>query len=616
MEANLIGGTVTHAETLDTVGTNGWDLVARVWLICSNLTVGPSGKIDVTGKGYPGGTNANTIGYGPGGGTSPYGGAAHGGYGGCSTGLLYGSETAPTNPGSGGCGAASGGVGADGGGVIRVEASGTVTVNGSMVADGEAGNSWHGGGASGGSVWLTCRTVAGSGTIRAAGGNGKDNGAAGGGGCVVVDYNEAAQAAAGVPALIVSAAGGLRTYSEVLTAGWQVGDLGTLRLPDNQFLAGVVKHSGKWISPAARGEWALGSLTLSNGWIRFPASGGILTVTNNVLLTGGATLDLGGNEHRALPILPAIVYPPANFLYSAPSAHAMRVGGDLILTNAGTLRLFSAATNGTDSYGLKVSVTGTFFMAIGCTNWMVSHWTNGGSCLVEAQDFILASGAVVMANQSGFGGGLRAANAGYGPGSPKRVNTAEVTGAGAGYGGNGGAASDHVGGPVCGSTNAPSIPGSGGDPGGAASSGHGGIGGGLVRIISRGKTTLNGTILANGMNGYAWHGGGGSGGGIWIVSRRFEGRGLMRANGGDKHGSGGSGGGGRIAVWYNVPQSRWADLAAGSTAKVIVSTNLATYTGSYSVNPGIAGSFTPQAAAGSAVFLTVLQPPGTIMAIK
>mgnify|MGYP001565441437 CR=1 FL=1 len=138
----------------------------------------------------------------------------------------------------------------------------------------------------------------------------------------------------------------------------------------------------------------------------------------------------------------------------------------------------------------------------------------------------------------------------------------------------------------------------------------------MIRFSARGDMIVNGTLTANGQNGYSWHGGGGSGGAIWITCRNFAGSGLMRANGGDKHGSGGSGGGGRIAVWYNVPESQWSAIAQGSMYRVVVTNNLMSYSGSTVVNPGLDGSYTPQPSTGTVVFLTVLPPAGTTMMIR
>ncbi|MBI4722890.1 MAG: hypothetical protein HY769_07865, partial [Candidatus Stahlbacteria bacterium] len=75
---------------------------------------------------------------------------------------------------------------------------GTVTINGTVSADGEAGygaSDYTGGGGSGGSIWVIANSIAGSGTITANGGNGADqinaDGGGGAGGRVHIKYTTA-----------------------------------------------------------------------------------------------------------------------------------------------------------------------------------------------------------------------------------------------------------------------------------------------------------------------------------------------------------------------------------------------------------------------------------------
>mgnify|MGYP007030117289 CR=1 FL=1 len=126
----------------------------RVYFSCSNLFIEKTGSINVDGKGYypwnePG--KGNTCNYGHG--------AGYGGRGGRAfpenpyeVGIVYGSPSAPLAPGSGGGSypqtdwqARAG----SGGGAVRVEASGTVIVDGTISANG--GNAIVGQHAAGGS---------------------------------------------------------------------------------------------------------------------------------------------------------------------------------------------------------------------------------------------------------------------------------------------------------------------------------------------------------------------------------------------------------------------------------------------------------------------------------
>lgn len=131
--------------------------------------------------------NANGMGYGsgrgPGRGINNNGGTggSYGGVGGSSNGSaarpVYGSITDPVDLGSGG-GNWSCGTGA-GGGAVRIYATGTLTVGGTITVNGNFGNCADGGG-SGGSIYLSAGTVTGAGALSAVGGA-IDNGAAGSG---------------------------------------------------------------------------------------------------------------------------------------------------------------------------------------------------------------------------------------------------------------------------------------------------------------------------------------------------------------------------------------------------------------------------------------------------
>ncbi|HEY9174286.1 MAG TPA: hypothetical protein VI136_18545, partial [Verrucomicrobiae bacterium] len=110
------------------------------------------------------------------------------------------------------------GAGGAGGGAIRLEVGGTLTLTGSIQANGNDGVGNNSGGGSGGSVFLVASNLTGTGTISAAGGKGKTQtvGGGGGGGRIAVcafatpGFNPAAQ---------IMAPGG---------AGYVAGDAGTV----------------------------------------------------------------------------------------------------------------------------------------------------------------------------------------------------------------------------------------------------------------------------------------------------------------------------------------------------------------------------------------------------
>jgi hypothetical protein len=158
----------------------------------TNFTIeNASSSINVTGKGYAGG-GSGAAGSGPGagsggttGGGAGYGGNGGNGYGGRAGGSSYGALTQPTDLGSGGGGGDSCSGGA-GGGAVKLNVSGTLTVQGSIIANGNNGSidgTYDGaGGGSGGSIYIIAGTISGSGTLSADGGNGGSAGCPGGGG--------------------------------------------------------------------------------------------------------------------------------------------------------------------------------------------------------------------------------------------------------------------------------------------------------------------------------------------------------------------------------------------------------------------------------------------------
>ena len=120
-------------------GFSSTQMSNRVHIACVDLTVMQGGTLAVDGKGYSFDT-------GPGKGDGPgayAGGGGHGGKGGDGDGYIGGNSHDPTNapmlPGSGG-GSFQSGVpanqGGKGGGAIYVQASGTVTIDGTISANG------------------------------------------------------------------------------------------------------------------------------------------------------------------------------------------------------------------------------------------------------------------------------------------------------------------------------------------------------------------------------------------------------------------------------------------------------------------------------------------------
>lgn len=159
-----------------------------VTISAANIFINEGARLCADGEGYLGSS-------GPGKGGDAGAGTAGGGYGGRGGDMLknyggqrYGSVTNPLDLGSGGGNSAGNGYGGSGGGAMRLNVTGTITINGVLSADGLAGGYYAGGG-SGGSIYVTANTIAGSGLISASGGDGNAYpGAGGGGGRVALHY--------------------------------------------------------------------------------------------------------------------------------------------------------------------------------------------------------------------------------------------------------------------------------------------------------------------------------------------------------------------------------------------------------------------------------------------
>ena len=483
--------TIKTNATLTCAGpfTNAPAMSNRVWLVCSNLTIETGGKINVDYMGYAGGLMGNTIGNGPGGGISGGGTATGAGYGGRAGGTYgvggapYGSATAPLAPGSGGGGSTwyNGGAG---GGAVRIQANGTVTLNGLISANGDdrfASLGQYGGG-SGGAIYVDCHTLAGAGgLIQANGGSGLSYGA-GGGGRIAIYYDAASQRTSSVPNVTLSTACTLIPAATYVTrsvgykAPFTQPDMGTVALPDSRLLEGAaVTHIGQ-ICLTNQTSWSPNSLTISNGWVRFQPDDFPLSVTQDLTIAGSAgRLDLAGS---------AYVVSNGYYYTYATARPTLAVGGNLTLTNGGSLCVFSAVANsGTEDYGASINVTGDVTLATGAWIYPYAHFTNGGAPLFRLKNLTCATNAGINADVKGFMGGYFTNFSARGPGTGGANKT------GGGYGGRGGDSWASGAGGEYGDLRAPLYPGSG--AGSAPWAGcWGGGGGGLVRIEASSNIVL------------------------------------------------------------------------------------------------------------------------------
>gem|GEM_PF-1076379 len=317
------GGFLTH----ETGGGSRIDLD-----LTGNLTINSGGAIDLYGRGYAagGGTGA-----GPGdwaGGS--YGGQGSGTSGGTTTGPTYGSITNPVDCGSGGW---SGNNGGGGGGSVVLRASGSISNNGTISANG-VGSVRNPG--SGGTINLTADSIAGTGTFTANGGNGTVGN--GGGGRIAMRITGSGQtfpacSAYGNPlgSYTESAAGTIYLQTEAQTHG----DL----IVDNNNYAKTKTYTTYIGSQVT--NTTVGNVIIHNKGYLEIASGYSLTVygswSNAVAtdaLSGAGTVEFKGAT--------------TNTIYGSTTFN------NLVCTNAGKTLLFQAGTTNTVTAALGLRLTG------------------------------------------------------------------------------------------------------------------------------------------------------------------------------------------------------------------------------------------------------------------
>ena len=294
-------------------------------------------------------------------------GGGYGGYGGAgaacggSGGVVYGSITQPSSFGSP---SLETGKDSFGGGVVQMTVAGTLSLSGKILADGASavGGSTTGGG-SGGSIWLTVGTLAGSGLVSANGG-GADAfvGGGGGGGRIAVYFNT------------------------------------------NQFTGNMVAHGGLGANAGGPGT----IYVLTNG-----STFGQLTIDNAGLI--------GSTAFSSTPPLSDLTLSGAstvtNLLGSTPTFRNLFISSNSsISTSTSSLRII--ATNIAIQAGGRitadgVSTTGPGGATVNGTGGGGANAGNGGSSAAGAAGGT-AYGAIFSANTSGGVGGQ--GNAGLGGG--------------------------------------------------------------------------------------------------------------------------------------------------------------------------------------------------------
>ena len=298
---SLGGGTALDVAGAITLGDNATllcrstNILAQVdgaWvgegvaITAGSVTIPATAKLSADGTGY-----RNAVGPGisstlvPTSVEARRAGASHGGLGtdgGTNQPIMpvYGSSLEPTTPGQGAGGAATDLVA--GGGAIRLVVDGTLTLDGLISANGVSIGSARGG-ATGGSLWVTTGTLAGTGRFSAdaVAGTGTYLGISGGG-RIAVYY-----AADG-------GFGGFLTSS--VNAGAPAGQPGTLMFVDTSVAGGGAMRVSQRMTLDDGPVFSAGSITVDNGATLIVAPRVALDIEGTLTVTGNATIQLASAD--------------------------------------------------------------------------------------------------------------------------------------------------------------------------------------------------------------------------------------------------------------------------------------------------------------------------------
>jgi hypothetical protein len=514
----LTNGALTHLTNSTTALGEKFKIILNV---AGALTIDAGGQINVDGRGY---VNQQ----GPGKPVSANGraGGSYGGIGGAEQGYpgtTYGSIVAPTNLGSAGVGATTAG-----GGAVRLNVAGTTTVNGVISANGTT--LYYGG--SGGSVFLTTGWLSGTGTVRASGSDPNGQYPSGGGGRVAVILTNSTdfgavklQSYAGTSAAYSKGAGGtvylehmnhtpdqgrlIVDYNDIIPAG----------RTDNYASSRVLCTTMQNGSNAS--SYAFSEIILTNGGVYALDTNDTLTLADSSTVRGDTA-----DRNEGILLFGGTLSIPAGFTYSN---YFIGIGA-----SNSTFTPIPSLTVGTNA-SLKINAPFTLTCPLALAPGAIldhSPNTTTEACKMDLTvmgNMTIHSGALVNVDGCGY-------HYNYGPGKPVSVS-AGVGGSHAGVGGS--RAATDIAGSTYGSITSPTNLGSGGSSG--ANPGDG-AGGGAVKLLVTGTTTLYGAVSA--LPAIATYGG--SGGSIFLTTDTLLGNGNIRASG--LYSSWALGSGGRIAV--------------------------------------------------------------------
>jgi phosphodiesterase/alkaline phosphatase D-like protein len=318
------GGTLTLDGNQVTDSGNGTGGTINA----TTLTIDSGGTLTANAKGHNC-TSGPSGGMGQAGTSSRHGGGAYGGagavgsptYGSPAGGVSYGSTTTPTTLGSAYKTQSSNCSGTThGGGAIRLVVSGALTVNGTLSANGSTG------GASGGSIYTTSDSLAGSGTISATGGSTGDSESGGGGGGRIALYY-ATKTYSGTPSI----AGG---------TGYATGGTGSLyeEVTNNAPSATLDNDWSTWQGGNITANYNLIDADGNTSNISQTANSGIEYSTDN---TTWADATDGGGASEGLTGLTATTSPGTNHVFTWAS------GTDLASTEDSSVYIRVRPNDGT-----------------------------------------------------------------------------------------------------------------------------------------------------------------------------------------------------------------------------------------------------------------------------
>jgi len=549
----------------------------RVWVVCDTFTLEKGGRINAIGSGFWGGNDAHSAaGPGTGNGSGQDNRAGAGSHGSFSTTspmgkAPYGSAEWPETAGSGGWMFTTDIAGSNGGGVVRIDATGLVTIDGEVCANSPDQPSYINYGRSaagaGGSILINCSHIAGSGRLSAKGGTSSGaewsenvnnrQSSPGAGGRIAVHYDPQEQTYAEAKDLVFEVQAGKSRpcgYSFAETGFWMYAGAGTLWFTDETLIGAENLSNLRGRLVNAHEVSFPGDVVVSN-WVGFATDGARITVGGNLVVTDAdGRLEIGSVDQ---------ISSDANIQrksYVSAAASLLQVAGDMIVTNAARFDLYAAATNAAQKVGAQVNVGGLLAVTTNSYVYPFTDPVNGGAPAFTAKDFRVDLGGTFGIVGGGFTG--RRGGNGYGPGYGTSVY-------GAGHGGFGGrvvtwdgdvaTTNTTVYGKIYGDAVRPTLAGSGGGHGWTGQNG-GGVGGGVLHIVVSNSMDIAGAVVADGSSpqGYANGSSGGAGGSILLETKTLSIASTARitAKGGDsgttaqnanKYTSGG--GGGRIAVW-------------------------------------------------------------------